>query len=275
MEAADSSSPAEVSRVTVRLPPFLAERPAVWFAQAEAQFTLAGISSEKIKFCYMILQLDHRYATEVEDIIPSPPDQDPYTTLRNELVGRLSPSREQRIRQLLMPEELGDRKPSQFLRHLRRLALDVPDDFLRRILSSRLPSNVQAILICQPEGSLDAAARCADSISEVAPKPAIASVGPPSDNTAHLQGIEDLSPRWQHSAPSRTTFATALGIAARAADPHPEVTLLPPSAGTIAASEPGRKSVLSPAPTPSRETNAAVINGGTCLRYNHRPPLHH
>lgn len=127
----------------------------------------------------MISQLDHWYATEVEHIITSPPDQDPYTTLRNELMRQLSPSREQCIRQLLTLEKMGDRKLSQFLRHLRRFALDVPDDFLRRIWSTRLPPNVQAILTCQPEGSLDDAARCADCISEVAPKPAIASVGPP------------------------------------------------------------------------------------------------
>jgi hypothetical protein len=193
METADSSPPAEVSRVVVRHPPLWAEWPAVWFAQAEAQFTLAGISSEKIKFCHVISQLDQRYATEVEDIITSPPDQYPYTTLRTDLVRRLSPSREQRIRQLLTFEELGDRKPSQFLRHLRSLAPHVPDDFLRSIWSSRLPPNVQTIPALQHEGSLDAAARCADRISEVAPQPALASVGPTPDGTALLQGIEELS----------------------------------------------------------------------------------
>jgi hypothetical protein len=66
----------------VRLPPFWAERPAVWFAQAEAQFTLAGIFSEKTKFYYVISQLDQRYATEVEDIIISPPERAPYTKLK-------------------------------------------------------------------------------------------------------------------------------------------------------------------------------------------------
>jgi hypothetical protein len=130
MEAADSSSPAAVSRVTVRLPSFWAERPAVWFAQAEAQFFLAGISSETTKFYYVISQLDHRYATEVEDVITSPPERDPYTTLKTELIRRLSPFREQRIHQLLTLEEMADRKPSQFLRHLRSLAPEVPDKFL-------------------------------------------------------------------------------------------------------------------------------------------------
>jgi hypothetical protein len=41
----NSAIPAEISRVAMRLPPLWAERPAVWFAQAEAQFTLASISS--------------------------------------------------------------------------------------------------------------------------------------------------------------------------------------------------------------------------------------
>jgi hypothetical protein len=141
MEAADSSPPAEVSRV--------AERPALWFAQAETQFFLAGVNSEKTKFFHVISQLDHRYTAEVEDIITSSPERDPYTTLRTELVQRLSPSREQRIRQLLTFEEMGDRKPSQFLRHLRGLAPDLPEDFLYTIWSSRLPPNILTILAGQ------------------------------------------------------------------------------------------------------------------------------
>jgi hypothetical protein len=139
MEAADSSPPAEVSRVAVRLPPFWAERPAVWFDQAKAQFFLVGVNSEKTKFFHVISQLDNRYAAHVEGITTSPPERDPYTTLRTELVRRLSPSREQRIRQLLTLEELGDRKPSQFLRHIRGLAPQVPEDFLYTIWSSWLP----------------------------------------------------------------------------------------------------------------------------------------
>jgi hypothetical protein len=75
MEAADSSPPPKVARVAVRLPPFWAERPAVWFDQAEVQFLFAGISNEKTKFFHVFSQLDHQYATEVENVIISPPDQ--------------------------------------------------------------------------------------------------------------------------------------------------------------------------------------------------------
>jgi hypothetical protein len=90
----DGSQPAEISRVAVRLPPF-------WFARAEAQFSLAGISSERTKFHYVISQLDQRYIAEVEDTITSPPQQDPYTKLKTELLKRLSLSREQRAHRIL------------------------------------------------------------------------------------------------------------------------------------------------------------------------------
>jgi hypothetical protein len=80
MVTADSSS-AEISIVPMRLPPFWTERAAMWFAQAKAQFSLAGISSESTKLFHVISQLDHWYAAEVKNIIISPTQRDPYTTL--------------------------------------------------------------------------------------------------------------------------------------------------------------------------------------------------
>jgi hypothetical protein len=74
MQNADSSVSVEVSRVAVQLLPFWAERPAVWSTQAEAQFTLAGISSEQTKFCYVISQLDQWHTKEVENLTPSLPE---------------------------------------------------------------------------------------------------------------------------------------------------------------------------------------------------------
>jgi hypothetical protein len=87
MKATTDFQGAEISRVAVRLPPFWAERPAVWFTQAEAQFSLAGLSNMRTKFYHIISQLDHRYPTEVEDIITSPLHQDSYTALRTKLLN--------------------------------------------------------------------------------------------------------------------------------------------------------------------------------------------
>jgi len=190
----DETVSSAVCRVTVRLPTFWPDRPAVWFAQAEAQFDLAGITRQRTMFNYVVSQLNQQQAAEVEDIIISPPEHEPYDRLKAELVRRLSTSREQRVRQLLSHEELGDRKPSQFLRHLKGLAPDVPDDFLRTIWASRLPPHVQAILAGQTEGSLDSASHLADRICEVTPLPATASITPstPDNSAGILEQIAEL-----------------------------------------------------------------------------------
>jgi hypothetical protein len=133
-----SNSTSEIARAAVQLPSFWSERSASWFTQAEAQFHLAGISNELTKFYHVISQLDEKYVAEVEDIINSPPRQDSYTTLKTELVKPLWPSRDQRTRQLFTLEEMGDRKPSQFLRHLRSLARDIFYNYLRILWTSRL-----------------------------------------------------------------------------------------------------------------------------------------
>jgi hypothetical protein len=183
--------PAEISRVAARLPPFWAELPAVRFAQAEAQFTLAGIGSEQNKFCYVISQLYQRYASEVEDIITSPPKRDPYTTLRIELVRLVSPSKEHSSHEFLTLG-MGNCKPSQFLRHLRSVSPDMPDDLLRSIWSSQLPSHLRAVLTGKPEGDFDIAARCADRIIEAAPRPILASVAQPHENHDPQEYVKDI-----------------------------------------------------------------------------------
>jgi hypothetical protein len=132
-EISEDTQGAAVYRIAVRLPHFWPDRPALRFAQAEAQFDLAGITRLKTKFSYVGSQLHQQHAAEVEDLITSPPEEEPYHRLKAELMRRLSTSREQRVRQLLSHEEMGERKLSQFLRNLKALAPDVPDDFLRNI----------------------------------------------------------------------------------------------------------------------------------------------
>jgi hypothetical protein len=58
MEATNTSLPTEVSRIAVKLPPFWAERPTVWFNQAASQFALAGITDERTRFHYIVSQLE-------------------------------------------------------------------------------------------------------------------------------------------------------------------------------------------------------------------------
>lgn len=169
-EGADSEPKGnQICSVSVKVPPFWAEEPALWFSQLEAQFALANITADSTKFYHVISNLDVKYVSEVKDIVINPPtDGTKYEKIKFELIKRLSASQEQKVRQLLAHEELGDRKPSQFLRHLQNLAGPrVPDEFVRSLWASRLPNNIQAIIASQTDCELEKLAQLADNINEV------------------------------------------------------------------------------------------------------------
>lgn len=187
-------------RVGVRIPPFWPEDPELWFAQVEGQFVISNITNDATKFYYVTAQLDHRYAVEVKDIIKSPPATGKYEKLKYNLIKRLSASHEKKIKQLLMHEELGDRKPSQFLRHLQDLAgPESPTDFLITLWSSRLPQNVQTVIASQTDLHIDRLAELADKVHEIAPTtPQVASTSTSqadssSNNSTLQQQISELT----------------------------------------------------------------------------------
>jgi hypothetical protein len=135
----------KVYRVGVQMPPFWPDWQALWFAQAKEQYELAAVMRQRTKFKYMVAELHQQHTTEVENITTG-------DWLKAELVGRLSTSHEERVRQFHSQEENGDCKPSHFLQHLTQ---DVPDDFLPTFWASRLLPHAKAILAGQTECSLD------------------------------------------------------------------------------------------------------------------------
>lgn len=185
----------EVFKVGVRIPPFWPERPAVWFAQIEGAFALSGINTDSTKFYYVISQLDQQIAAEVEDIIVSPPENDKYMKIKSEIIKRLSASQEKKVKQLLIHEELGDRKPSQFLRHLQTLAgPNIPAEFLRTLWASRLPNNIQTVIATQTSLALDALADIADKVHEIAPStPQIAMASTSFGSSCSPNTIDELA----------------------------------------------------------------------------------
>ncbi|XP_032679541.1 uncharacterized protein LOC116847993 [Odontomachus brunneus] len=135
---AEQPTGAHVNKVAVRAPPFWENEPELW------------------------------YAREVKDVITDPPATDKYLAIKTALIRRLSASQEHRIRQLLEHEEMGDRKPSQFLRNLRTLAGNaVPEQLLRTLWLGRLPTTMQAILATRTQDRLEDVAEQADRIQEV------------------------------------------------------------------------------------------------------------
>jgi len=111
MEPADDTHSPDVYWVTVCLPTFWPHRTEIWFAKAEAQFQLGAITCQQTKFNYLVSQLNTQEAAEMEDIITSPPEHEPYDSINVKLVRRLPTSREQGVWLLFSHEEMGERKP--------------------------------------------------------------------------------------------------------------------------------------------------------------------
>ncbi|XP_068626667.1 uncharacterized protein [Battus philenor] len=190
----DDRKIAEVLRVGVRVPPFWPEEPALWFSQLECQFSLSGISADETKFNYLVAQLDHQVAVEVKDLIIRPPDREKYEKLKTELIRRLSASQEKRVKQLLMFEELGDRKPSRFLRYLEDLAgPSVPSHIVKSIWSNGLPQNIQTVIASQTDLSLEKLGELADKVYEIAPTTPQISMATTSSGSASSSTLEELT----------------------------------------------------------------------------------
>lgn len=196
----DLTNNKEIFKIGIKIPPFWPDRPVLWFSQIEGQFALAGITSDITKFYYVSCNLERQYAVEVEKIITRPPKENKYNTLKSALIKIFTSPKEQNVKQLLDYEELGSRKPSQFLRHLIHLAgPTVPEEFVKTIWCSRLPISIQPIIASQPDMPLDKLAELADKVQVIAaPSAQISEVMPstsvtPVSQDYHLMAMEALA----------------------------------------------------------------------------------
>ncbi|XP_050505283.1 uncharacterized protein LOC126883668 [Diabrotica virgifera virgifera] len=167
-----ANTSASVDRISVKIPPFWPKDPEIWFLQVENQFTLT-LGTYKLK---------------------------------SELIKRLSASQQQKIKRLLEHEELGDQRPSQFLRHLQSLAgTTVPDNIVRSLWLGKLPSSTQAILATQAKASLEAVAELAGTISEaIAPRAQISEASNALESTIDKLTADLADMKIQHAAGSST-----------------------------------------------------------------------
>ena len=207
--------------VSLKIPPFWPADPLLWFAQVEAQFATRNITVSKTKFDHVIATLSPEYATEVRDLILSPPEEDPFKALKDALVQRTAASEQRRLQQLFNTEELGDRKPTQLLRHMQQLLGDkataLDPSFLRELFLQRLPTNVRLVLASTAEAiSLQELATLADKVMEVA-TPTVATVSPSDSLVAEISELKaEIAQVKQLLKPQRSTSRTRAGSPARA-----------------------------------------------------------
>ena len=173
----------------IQLPKFWPADPQLWFCQAEALFKSSNITSADQKYNLVLASLTPDIMQEVRDIVLSAADlEDPYSSLRAALFERTTESERTRLQKLLAREELGDRSPSQLLRHMKRLWGEQPGSpdigILKELFLQRLPANIQTVLMVLGDSTpLEKLAETADKMMEVSsPTPAVSSVSSNKDD---------------------------------------------------------------------------------------------
>ncbi|XP_064482905.1 uncharacterized protein LOC135395741 [Ornithodoros turicata] len=161
-----------IHHYAIRLPPFWSHNPTVWFLQVECQFALSGITSQLAKFRHVVSVLPQEVAAQLIDVLTAPPAANPYDALKAALLERTTASERKRFQELLSAEDLGDRRPTELLRHMQNLlgerAVTFDASFLKQLFLQRLPRTVQMILTSASTLSLPELALLADKVMEVA-----------------------------------------------------------------------------------------------------------
>lgn len=206
-------APSEVSAVSLKIPPYWVADPSLWFYQVETQFSLGNISVSRTKCDHVIAHLPMDVISEVRDVLPQlTGTTDPYGTLKEAILRRTSISQRARLQQLLSTEELGDRRPSQLLRHMLQLigphTAQFDNDLLIELFLQRMPGHIQQVLTVVREGSsIDKLAETADKLIEIQQ---------PTINAASCNSsLENTISELQNQIHSLTTKINALSTRGR------------------------------------------------------------
>ena len=137
-----------VAAISLKLPTFWPECAEVWFAQAEAQFSTRGITSDTTQYHYIVQALGQDTATRVLNLLLQLPDMEKYKVLKQHLLNTFTLSNAQRANLLLNMLGLGNSKPSQLMDKMLALLGDHPPCFLfHEIFLQQLPAHICAHLI--------------------------------------------------------------------------------------------------------------------------------
>ncbi|GFT88180.1 transposon Tf2-9 polyprotein [Nephila pilipes] len=199
----------------VKIPPYNFSDLQLWFSTCERTFALGvpkPITDTCTKFNYIVSHLPPEATAIVRDIIITPDETNPYSTIKTQLIQRTGESSYQEIRKLLTCEELGDRKPSELLRTMNRWAAshNVSKELMLELFLQQLPTSVQTISASITRITMEKTAEVADRILEVStPNVSLSTNAIVSSNENRiLQEIEKLNRRiddltLRHRTPQR------------------------------------------------------------------------
>lgn len=202
------STDAAISGVSVKIPPFWPRNPQLWFVQVESQFITRGITSDTTKYYHVLASIESTVLEQISDFVLNPPSTDKYLSLKALLIKEYTDSQEKQVKILLNELQLGDKKPSQLLREMRKLSNgQVDDKFLKTMFLEHLPAHARSILSVSVD-NLNTLAEMADKIMDHTPRTTIAvadTVSPMAEALEKLQiQINELAAQIRNKPRSRS-----------------------------------------------------------------------
>jgi hypothetical protein len=151
----------------VKLPPFWPTNAAAWFANADGQFALRGITDQRVKYYNALACLPETTINLISDLVEvEEVPADAYTQLRARLFGAHQLSNYQKVEAMFALPTLGGKKPSEMLAEMSRLCPRGEENstFFTYCFLHRLPREIRVLLADVDHGDRRALAVRADQI---------------------------------------------------------------------------------------------------------------
>ena len=157
---------------SLKLPPFWTSDPEMWFLQVESLFELKGITNDRTKFNHIVSVLEHEVASQVLDLLRSPPSSESYNSLRYRLIAIYKMSDFQRMERLFSLQDLGTQRPSALLATMVTYLPnreEASSCLFRYMFISRMPSRIRDHLLAVKLEDIHQLAQHADLLWQTHP----------------------------------------------------------------------------------------------------------
>ena len=105
----------------VKLPNFWETDVSLWFLAVETLFCQKGIFDENEIYEFLVVALNLRHLQRVKHVLVNLSPTRTFSQLRKALFEAYEPSMDSKLDELLDASELGDRRPTELLSHMRHL----------------------------------------------------------------------------------------------------------------------------------------------------------
>lgn len=151
-DAQDSSSSniqhatEEIHSVSVKIPDYMPNRPDLWLIQADAQFSIARITTEETKYYHLLSRLPPSIIEKCADLVVTPHAPGHYEKLRQIIKDRFTPSSSDRITSVLYRSQfVAGTKPSLLFREMLSQAADtIAYDIVLQRFNTIMPDTIRA-----------------------------------------------------------------------------------------------------------------------------------